>query len=191
MKKVRFLLAVVAVCITCELTQAQENADAENARYEQLKGLEPLVGTFRSAWTNDEDGMKVEMLSTTSWNRPQNMLMTESRIRRAGADADLSKQEWSVTEGRQYYVWNRNAQRIEQFRVQARNGVITISEVKPQGDGVFALSRVSTTGSGSGRADVNIKATDHGITWTITNRVNRDGEPQDDMEFTSQRVEHD
>jgi hypothetical protein len=184
-------LTVMALFV-CGLTYAQDTSTEQaeqNIEYEKLKVLEPLVGTFLMEGTNEQEGTKWEWVHSTDWSGPEKkMLITETKFRSAGAEADLEKQEWAVGKGGFYYVWNNAAKRIEYIAVMARRGSVTVSEVKCNGDGLYSLKRLSTTVSPAGSEETTVTVDDQTLLWKITNRKSADGQPEEDMVFDWKRV---
>ncbi len=173
--------------MVCAFADAQQKPDAESGEYAQLKVLEPLVGTYRSEWTNQESGDQGESNLTISWNDSKNMLIAESQYRTIASDTNRPKTEW-MPAIRLYFVWNHVGKRIESIDVQAWSGVVNISEVTAKDGGVLSLAEVRTTGRPGGSASISLVAAEHDLTVKITNIKSPAGETLDDMEFKFIRV---
>jgi hypothetical protein len=187
--KYNLLTAVLAIAtIACGgLATAQEEMDSEQAEYQHLKVLEPMVGNYHAEWTNDEAGEKWETELTISWNDSKNMLIVESKNRALEPATNRPKSDW-IPFLRQYFVWNHQEKRMELIDVRAWSGTVDVSEVAAKGNGVFAYSMIRTTGRPGGQGDVTMTATEHDLTAKIINIRTPDGESLDDMEFRFQRV---
>jgi hypothetical protein len=185
MKRAAFALVFAVVCGS---VYAQDADPPNPAEYEELKVLEPMVGTYRSEWSSANTGGLREMLMTFSWSSSKKMLVAEGKIRRAKPGQDISKQPWTTFRTRSYFVWNHVAKRIEMIDVNTLAGAVHVSEVKSKGAGVFSFLPVSSTLNDKAKADMVVTATEEGMTIKFTNRVNADGERLEDAEYTSKRI---
>jgi hypothetical protein len=173
----------------CGLIYAQDATEDENLEYEKLKVLEPMVGTYHSTGKNEETGRVWEMRATIAWSGSKKMLVQELAVRNAETEAGLAEKEWQPSQVRLYNVWNHSANRIEQFHVRPGIGVVTIREVKHEGNKVFSYSRISTTGDPNWKSDIRAVVTKEGITYHITNQQNPAGEALEDTEWKIKRIE--
>lgn len=180
--------AFLAANLVADANYAQETAVEENAQYEKLKVLEPLVGEYRFDGQVQANGEQREWRLLFFWNKEKKMLLGESRNRRVDAGATAEEKEWNFGQ-RQYHVWNDREKRIESYHVRAAQGVIATREVKPMGNGVFVLELLSSTGdSVAESAQITMTATNAGIAYRLTGRKDPAGRPLEDMEFAAQRV---
>ncbi len=159
-----------------------------SAYAQDLKDLEPLIGTYRSEWTSANTGGERERLVTYSWSYSKKMLVAEGKIRRAAPGREISNEPWT-TETRLYFVWNHVAKRIEMIDVNALAGAVRVYAVKSKEAGVFSFLPVSSTLNDKAKADMLVIVTEEGMTLKLTNRLDADGEPMDDAEYTSKRVD--
>jgi hypothetical protein len=116
------------------------------------------------------------------------MLVADGKIRRAKPGQDISKQPWTTSRTRSYFVWNHVAKRIEMISVDTLAGAVHVSELKPKGAGVFSRLPVSSTLNGKAREDWLVTVTEEGMTTKKTNRLDANGERLEDVEFTSTRM---
>jgi hypothetical protein len=189
MKRISFALTIVVASTVCGVANAQDAKEEANLEYEKLKMLDPMVGTYHSMGQNEETGRVWQMRTTIAWSDSKRMLVHELAVRNAETEADLAKQEWQPSQVRLYNVWNHSANRIENFWVRPGIGLVTISEVKHEGDNVFSYSRISTTGDPKWKSDIKAVVNDEGITYLTTNRKNPAGEALEDTELKMKRIE--
>ncbi len=185
-------LAFAFPCLVANLlagaNYAQETEVEENAQYEKLKVLEPLVGEYRYEAPVQANGEQREWRLLIFWNKQKKMLLGESRNRRIDGSATVKEKEWNFGE-RQYYVWNDREGRIESFQVRPARGLVNTCEVRLMGNGVFVIKLLGSTGDPVVEsAQITMTATDAGITTRYTGRKDPDGQPLEDMEFTVPRV---
>ena len=185
MKRAAFALVFAVVCGS---VYAQDADSPNPAEYEELKVLEPMVGTYRSEWLSANTGGEREALVTYSWSTSKKMLVAEGKIRRAEPGQDISKQPWTTFWDRRYFVWNHVAERIEMVNVNTSAGTVHVSEVKSKGAGVFSILPISSTLNDKAKADMVVTVTKEGITAKLTNRVNADGKRLEDEEHKSKRI---
>ena len=158
------------------------------AEYEELKVLDPMVGTYRMEWLSANTEGRGKCLRRISWSSSKKMLVADGKIRRAEPGQDISKQPWTHLRPRRYFVWNHVAERIEMVNVDTLAGAVHVSEVKSKGAGVFSFLPVSSTLNGKAKADMVVTVTKEGITAKLTNRVNADGKRLEDEEHKSKRI---
>jgi len=186
------ITTLVAIIVLSGIALGQEPNEEEQIQYEKLKVLEPLVGTYIIEGTNEENGTKWEWVNTIGWNGPsKSMLIIDDKIRWANAEEDVKAKDWVITKTHHYFVWNATTQRIEYVSVWARQGTIVVNHVIPQGEGVYSMSRLSTTESPVGNADMLVKVDDTSLEWKVIKRTTPDGAPADDMVFNWTRVTND
>jgi hypothetical protein len=188
MKRISFALTIVAGLTLCGVAFAQNAAEEENPAIQELKVLEPLVGTYHASRTNEETGRVREIRRTISWSDTKTMLTSEAIGREAESEADLANQEWQPWGYRAYYVWNHDASRIELITVMPGPGVVNVSEIKREDENVFTHSRIRTTGNPAWRSAVKVIVTEEGITYQLTNRKNAAGETLEDAEYEMKRM---
>ena len=148
-----------------------------------------MIGTYQfPTATNEETGRVRDIRVTIAWSDSKKMLISEASWRAAETEAELAEQEWQPLRVRRYYAWNHAENRIENVFVRPDIGVVTISEVKHEGDNVFLFTRLSTTEARVGKSDEMYIVTKEGITYRITNRENPAGEALEDAEWKIKRV---
>jgi hypothetical protein len=189
MKHFNLALATVTAMFVCGFAHAQEAENEKNIEYEKLKVLEPMVGTYHNAGKIEETGRVWETRATIAWSDSKKMLIRELTWRAAETEAELAEQEWQPLPNRTYFAWNHSENRIERIYVLPRTGLVTISEVKHEGDNVFAYLPISNTAARVGKSDFRAVVTKEGISLEMTNRQNAEGDPLEDFVRKMKRIQ--
>jgi hypothetical protein len=187
MKKSVAALALLVTVLACSPLLAQEAEDADNVEFQKLKVLEPILGIYHWAWSNDEG--EHESLLTISWNVSKKAMIATRQARHADTKETLSLKPWIDQEDRVYYFWNHAEDRIESVRVAPYTAEYSINEVMAEGDGEFTLKFIRSTDPSQPRATMKMVATDDSLTFKISNRKNAAGDPLEDMDFEIKRVD--
>jgi hypothetical protein len=141
MKWLGMLSVLVAAFFITPLSYAQL-PEEENVRYERLKVLEPIIGTWASTGTDQQTRQQTETVTTYSWSPSKKMIVSASRQRQANIGEDLSTQKWNDGGPRIFFVWNSDSACIEQVCLFTGVGRATVHKVISKGEGVFELTRI-------------------------------------------------
>lgn len=162
---------------------AQEETE-ENLQYEELKVLEPIIGTWTSTRQYDDTGEQVETETTYVWSKTKKMILATSRQREI---KDGEVQPWMDQGPRYFYVWNGDLKCIEVYAFFANVGAAQVLKVVPQGSGAFELVRTQgTTGAEVGGFRFTIVGNE--IRSLSYNRKGPDGEVISDRESVGKRA---
>lgn len=138
MKSLGALFVWVGVCFaTCS---AQDATLWVSPRYEKLKVLEPIIGSWTFVRTYAGSDARTEVQTTYCWSPTKAMITSTSRSRHA-ADGDLSQaHDWIEGGPFVYFVWNEKTQRIESHGLYTLAGFADVYAVTCKEDGSFESS---------------------------------------------------
>jgi hypothetical protein len=143
MKRAFVVLIAMLVVTASTVGSASETAEFRNREYEELRVLEPLIGSWRMVFV-DDDGVKREWVTTIAWSSTRKMIVGSGISRIVDSSPTADGPPWHQR-GYAFYVWNSVDQRIELFNVGTAWGSVVVSEVKPQERGVITYSRIRGT----------------------------------------------
>lgn len=181
------MLFVIGAFAVGSLAHGQEAKEEENIRYEKLKALEPIIGTWSAGWTNDEKREQSEIQTTYSWSTTKKMILCVTKIRTAKTGEDLAKQDWVEGGPRYFYIWNTKSGCIEQYSLYPGIGEAAVSKVEPKGGSKFEITVIHAA-TDVIRGDAVVTVTQDELLTKIFNRQGDDGEKWDDIEMVSKRV---
>ncbi len=185
MKTAMVVLIAILVVTASTVGSGSQSAAIRNREYEELKVLEPLIGTWRMVFV-DDGGVKREWLTTIDWSSTRKMIVGSGISRIVATSPTANGHPWHQR-GYAFYVWNSVDQRIELFNVGTTWGSVVVSEVKPQERGVIAYSRIrGTTEPDWIRVDT---VTSRTWTTTLTRRDLPASSPQQSVSWTLERTE--
>ena len=166
---------------------AQDATKWVNPKYEKLKVLEPIIGTWTFVRTYPGSEAKSEVQTTYSWSPSKGMITSTSRTRHA-ADGDLGKaQEWIEGGPFIFFVWNEKTNRIESHGLYTLAGNAGVYAVTCRDDGSFESSPTHENFDTVLSKDVmTIKGNEMRI--KSTNRRDPSGETLEDSEQVSTRI---
>ncbi len=119
---------------------AQDATRWVNPRYEKLKVLEPIIGTWTFVRTYTGIPAKSEVQTTYTWSPSKGMITSTSRTRHA-ENGDLSQtQEWIEGGPFIFFVWNEKTNRIESHGLYTLAGFADVYAVTCREDGSFESS---------------------------------------------------
>lgn len=186
MRRISTLFMMGALAVV-SLAHGQEAKEQENVQYEELKVLEPIIGTWGANWTNEQNGEQGEIQMTYSWSSSRKMIMCASRIRKAQPGADLATQDWVDGGPRYYYVWNVTSKCIEVYALYTGIGEAVVSKVEPKGDNKFEMTVIHAAADVS-RGDAILTIKEDEVVTKVINRKGDDGEKWKDLEMVHKRV---
>lgn len=166
---------------------AQDATRWVNPRYEKLKVLEPIIGTWTFVRTYPGSEAKSEVQTTYSWSPSKGMITSTSRTRHA-ADGDLSQaQEWIEGGPFVFFVWNEKTNRIESHGLYTLAGFADVCAVTCREDGSFESSPTHEDFDAVLSKDV-MTISGNEMRVKSTNRRSPSGEALEDREEVHTRI---
>ena len=158
-------------------------AEGTNVKYEKLKVLMPIIGTWQRTLPMNDKGQTWEVQKTYTWAANQKCIEGEVKFRMANTD-----QGWG-TVMRQFFIWNQKTEQIEMYQINTWGGGAKVEQWIPKGNGVFTVDRISDTREKDKETgDTTATITIEDMTTKTTNRKSADGETLEDEEFVLTRI---
>lgn len=159
-----------------------QEAKEENIHFEQLKVLEPIIGTWTFTWPGLEPAE-----STYAWSTGKKMVVARYRSQNAEPGKSLESELGYADNSWAFCVWNAKEKCIELHTFMPFMGTCTVSKVTPKGNGEFEIVPVRMSGNG-GSYTMSWTITEKEILTRMFNRTDRQGQALEDIEIHSSRV---
>lgn len=176
------VLALLALAAVAQCEDKQQG----NAEFEQLKVLQPTVGTWRGEGHNVEKGIYWEYRTTISWSPSKKVLVGVGEVRRTTNKKELGIQKWTPWD-RRYAIWNPKTKMIELHTLNLFNGTATVRTFHLRSDGKYQYTTQSTTNL-TESFDQVFKMENKRCVLTKTNRKDARGKSLPDITETFTRV---
>ena len=158
-------------------------ADDTDIKYEKLKALMPIIGTWHRVLPVSAQGQRWETQHIYTWAANKKCIEGDVRLRAANTDG-----AWG-TVSRRYFVWNLKTEQIEQYQINTWGGGVKVQAWIPRGSGVFTVDHITDTKKQDAEtSDTTVTITFEDMTTVSTNRKSADGEKLEDEELVLQRI---
>jgi hypothetical protein len=180
----KLFLFASAVAMT-SLCHGQAPED-ENVHYDNLKVLEPMIGTWQFKFGDADAGAHGVWETSFAWTPNKRTIATMTRNRRADKGENITTKDW-LTKNVGMYVWNTELGCIESYDVDQETGVAFVSKLCPTGEGAFEFEHVRASAL-VGTVRTTLKCVGDELYWAFLNRTSPTGEPQPDIHGLFKRV---